>query len=81
MSRVGWMDGMPGLVGLPSAVATDERRDWRFDFGIGREAPKLFREPRLSTCEGEMLKECMRASLSAICDLVAGTSIVPVVPL
>ena len=74
------MAGMPGLVGLPSAVATDERRDCRFDLGIGREAPKLFRDPRLSTWEGDMLKECMRGWLSAIDDLVAGTSMVPLVP-
>jgi len=60
------MEGIPGLVGLPSAFATDERRDWRFDFGIGKAVPKLFRDPRLSTWDGEILRECMRASLSAI---------------
>ena len=40
---------MPGLDGLPPAVATEDRRDWRFDRGIGSEAPKLFREPLRST--------------------------------
>jgi hypothetical protein len=71
---------MPGLVGLPSGFATDESRDRRFDLGIGIEAPKLFRDPLLSTWEGDMLKECMRRSLSANDDLVAGTSMVPLVP-
>jgi hypothetical protein len=74
------MAGMPGLVCLPSVFATDESRDWRFDLGIGRETPKLFRDPRLSTWEGDILRECMRGSLSAIDDLVAGTSMVPLVP-
>ena len=69
---------MPGLDGLPSAFAIDDRRDWRFDRGIGSEAPKLFREPLLSACEGDTLRECMRCSDSAIEDLEAGTSIAPV---
>jgi hypothetical protein len=43
------MDGIPGLVAFPSAVAIDESRDWRLDLGIGSEAPKLFLDPRLST--------------------------------
>jgi hypothetical protein len=73
------MAGMPGRVGLPSDVATEESLDWRFERGIGRDAPKLFREPRRSTCEGDMLRECMRASDSAMGERVAGTSIAPVV--
>lgn len=68
---------MPGLVSLPSAVATEDRRDWRFDRGIGNEAPKLFLELLRSTWDGDKLRECMRCSASAIDDLEAGTSIGP----
>jgi len=43
---------------------------------MGRAVPKLFREPLRSANAGETLRECIRASVSAICDRVAGTSIV-----
>lgn len=73
---MGWMVGIPGLVGAPSAFHVDESRDCLFERGIGRAVPKLLREPLRSASAGETLKECMRASVSAIWDLVAGTSIV-----
>ena len=77
MSLVGWIVGIPGLVGLPSALYVEERRDCLFVRGMGRAVPKLLREPLRFAWEPiEPLKECMRASVSATWDLVAGTSIV-----
>ena len=70
---MGWTGSIPGRLGRPYALVTDESRDWRFDLGIGNEAPKEFREPLLL----DILKECIRESLSAIDDLVAGISIDP----
>src|SRR4051812_29149745 len=45
ISRLAWTGGMPGLT-RPSPRVTEERRDWRFDLGMGSETPKLFLEPR-----------------------------------
>jgi len=43
---------------------------------MGRAVPKLLREPLRFASAGEPLKECMRPSVSATWDLVAGISIV-----
>ena len=47
------LEGMPGLTGRPSAVWTDDSLDCLFDLGMGREAPKEFREPLRSFMDGE----------------------------
>ena len=56
---------------------TEDKRDWRLVRGIGRAVPKLFLDPLRAFCEGETLNECISAFVSAMDDLVAGTSIGP----
>ena len=70
------MVDMPGLVGLPSEFATEERRDCRLERGIGRRAPKLLREALLSPLDGSRLRECIKASVWPKDGLEAGTSMV-----
>jgi hypothetical protein len=72
---------MPGRCNLPSSYARDERRDCLFDLGIGREAPKELREPRLSFMDGESERFIMYGDASAVLFLVAGTSTGPESPL
>lgn len=68
------MAGMPGLTGA-AGWTEEERREPRFDRGMGSDAPKLFRDPRRDAESGfSRLRECMRESVSAMEEREAGTS-------
>lgn len=72
------MGGKPGLVGCPSPLFTDDRRDCLLARGIGSEVPKELREALLSLMDGGLLSSCIYLYASEIDDLVAGISMGPV---
>ena len=80
ISLVGWIGGMPGRIDAAamtsSSLILDDSLDCLFERGIGRDVPKLLRDPRRSLEDGAELKGCMRSFVSAKGERDIGTSMV-----
>jgi hypothetical protein len=61
----------------PSSLVTEERRDFRLRCGIGRDAPKEFRDARGTFDDGMRESECMYSNASPYGEREAGTSKAP----
>jgi hypothetical protein len=59
------------------SLVTEERRDFRLRCGIGRDAPKEFREARGTFDDGVRESECMYSDASPYGNREAGTSKAP----
>jgi hypothetical protein len=70
-------EAIAGEVVESSVVIVEDSLEALGDLGIGRDVPKLFRDPRRPFIEGETLRLCIRADASLIELLEAGTSMAP----